>query len=228
MKKIVLVIVLLLCLLEIIVMVVYFKIFDALSFESQDWAIFNQIFNGCIMAVLTGINIWIFYKISNTIEENTKNRATRQTLFEAQLIVTQMRVKKYEELTQLINDIIVDLYQKEIHEDKIERLKKILMRIDVSFLFRNDNLEDIGFLFSLSKDIIDLMNERKEGNAEKLADKLNDFIIAMEMYIFSQMLRGRDVEEYISAHKGDIDSTFNSINQFVNRFNEFVSKSSLN
>lgn len=229
MKKIVLVIVLLLCLLEILVMVIYFKIFNGpISLNSQDWGIFSQVFNGCIMAALTGINIWIFYKISNSIEENTRNRAVKQILFEAQLVITQMRVKQYDEISLLVNEIKVDLFRGKMNEDAIEQFKKKLMKIDQSFLFKNDNLEDSCFLFSLSKEVLELIAERKEGYMDELLQKMTNLVATMEIYTVSQMLRDRDVMEYMNNHKGYIDSTFSCIDQFANKFSEFANKSSSN
>lgn len=220
MKKMALIIGFLLCLLEVVVVVVYFIFNGPFSLNSQDWATFNQVVNGCVMAALTGVNILIFYKISNTIEENTKNRAIKQTLFEAQLIITQMRVKRYEELSLLINEIVVDLFQNKIYEDRIKQIKKILMNIDQSFLFQKDNFKDGSFLFSSIEDICALIEGKEDGYMDKLSDKLIGFKATMEMYIFGQMLREHDTMEYIKNHKGDIDSTFSCLDQIISDFNE--------
>lgn len=225
MKWIALILGALLCLFEIVVVIVYFIIFNGgISINNQDWSTFSQILNGCVMAVLTGINIWIFYKISNSIEENTENRAAKQTLFEAQLVITQMRVKWYEELSQLINDIKVDLSKLQINESNIDQLKKKLMKIDQSFLFKNDILGDSGFLFPLSEEILNLIKERKEGYIDKLQDKLTSLMSIMELYIITQMLRDHEVAKYINSHKGDIDSTFSCMDQFAKEFNKSIVK----
>ncbi len=232
MKWTVLIIGTLLCLFELAVVAVYFITFNGgISIHRQDWATFSQILNGCVMAVLTGVNIWIFYKISNSIEENTKNRVAKQILFETQLVITQMRVKRYEEFSQLINDIKVDLYKNRISEPNIEQLKKSLMKVDHSFLFKNDDLEDSGFLFPSTKKIIEILKERKEGYMDKLEDNLTNFLSLMEIYIINQMLRDHDVVKYINSHRGNIDSTFSCMDQFAKdyakKLNEAIDKEPL-
>lgn len=212
-----------LCLLEVVVVIAYFKTFNgSISLDNQAWNTFGQVFNGFVMALLTGLNVLIFYKISNSIEENTKNRAVKQTIFEAQLVITQMRVKLYEELSLLINDITVDLYQDNRNEGRIMQLKKILMRIEYSYLFKSKKFKEGSVLSSLSENVLNMI---KCGNTEGIVTGLGSLIKIMEIFIFTQMLIGRDVEEYIDKHKGNIDSTFGYVDQLVSDI-ELANKSS--
>lgn len=218
-----------LCFLEIVVVIAYFKTFNgSISLDNQAWNTFGQVFNGFVMAVLTGLNILIFYKISNSIEENTKNRAAKQTLFEAQLIITQMRVKRYEELRLLIDDIMIDSFRDNINEERIEQLKKALMKMDISFIFRTDNIEDGSIVFPKSQEILNLIEKREDGYMNELSIKLTSLITLMELYIFTQMLKNSGTEEYMDNHKGEFDSVFSCIDQYIRNFHASKNKPSSN
>lgn len=248
-KGIALIIGALLCVLEVVVVAFYFKTFNGgISIDNQDWATFSQILNGCVMALLTGINIGIFYKISEFIESNAKERAKiseenadkradksneeaktraiKQTLFEAQLIITQMRVKHYEELSQLINEIKVDLFQGTPNKGRIEQLKKNFIKIDESFLFKNDNLEGKGLFFELSQKILTLLKQENinEKHIEDTVKTLTSFVYSMELHIIAQMLRDQDIVGYMNKHKGNLDSAFNCIDQFTQKLHENIAK----
>lgn len=217
----------LLCVFEVAVVGFYFKTFNGgISIDNQDWATFSQILNGCVMALLTGINILIFYKIYVFIEDNAKKRTLKQTLFEAQLIITQMRMKHYEELSPLVNDIKVDLFKGTPNEDRIEQLKKNFMKIDQSFLFKNDNIEDDGLLFQFSQKILTLLKQRdcNETHIGYTVKTLTHFMYSMELHIIAQMLRDHDIVEYMNKHKGNLDSAFSCVDQFARKLHEEIEK----
>lgn len=94
-------------LLELAMIVIYFVVFNGgLSTANNDWDTFIQIFNGFIMTILTAVNIYVFYHLTIVIEDKNQERAVKEKVFEAQSVITQMRVKQYEEVRNLIYNVI--------------------------------------------------------------------------------------------------------------------------
>lgn len=139
MKKLLIVFCSICILLEIAILVVYLKTFNGpVSQNVNDWNLFYQIANGIIMVILTIINIAVFYKISTTLDVKGK-------LFEAQSIITQMRIKDYEYIRDKVKEIQAQIIRGTIKKEDIEEYKKTLMSIDNSFLYKNDNISDPVF-----------------------------------------------------------------------------------
>ena len=78
MKKGVITICVIIGLLEVMLVIAYFSVFNgAISTDHQDWNTFLQIFNGFVMAILTAFNIYIFYQLTVAIED--KNHTTQNS-----------------------------------------------------------------------------------------------------------------------------------------------------
>ena len=123
MKKILIPICSIIVLFEIVAIVVYFVTFNGgLSTTNQDWDTFIQIFNGLIITILTVVNIFVFYHLTVVIEDKNQERAVKEKVFEAQSVITQMRVKQYEEVKGLIYDVIAFIAKKNKDEGVIDLL----------------------------------------------------------------------------------------------------------
>lgn len=191
---------------EIVFLFAYFRTFNGtISQNTEDWALFCQLANGFVIAILTIINIAVFYKISISLDIKGK-------LFETQSIITQMRVKQYENIRDLIKRIQVQLIKENLNKNDVEELKKNLMAMDNSFLYKNDNIKDTSFLEPLIKEICNKLDNIK--NTEESYNLLSNFIMIFEFYIIQQLTRDKDLKEYINNNKGYIDSTITCLNQF--------------
>lgn len=217
------------------VIVAYFSIFNGnISTNNQDWGLFIQIFNGLIMAILTAVNIYIFYKLNITIENKNQERNIKEKIDKVQSVITQLRVNQYEEIRSLITDVKVELMQNVFNPQNIFKLQKKLMEMDQSFLYKSSDLGYDSFLFPVIEDILDkkdiIMNEFKNTENNKipnytpLIERITDFLHIVEFYIFGQMLTQKEIESYISKNKDDVDCTIRCINEFAeelaNKMNE--------
>ena len=202
---------------EIVFLFIYFKTFNgAISQDVEDWALFSLLANGLVIAFLTIINIAVFYKISISLDVKGK-------LFEAQSIITQMRVKQYENIRDLIKKIQVQVLQGSLVRSDVEELKKSFMIMDNSFLYKNDNIKDTTFFKPLIEEILNKLDdtEKKEENYKLLSN----FIMIFEFYIIQQLTRDKDLKKYIKNNEGYIDSTLICLDQFEN---EIISKMTTN
>ena len=235
MRKTIIIICTIIGLLELMVIVAYFSIFNgSISTNNQDWGLFIQIFNGLIMAILTAVNIYIFYKLNITIENKNQERNIKEKIDKVQSVITQLRVNQYEEIRSLITDVKVELMRNVFNPRNIFKLQKKLMEMDQSFLYKSSDLGYDSFLFPVIEDILDtkaiIMNEFKNTENNKipnytpLIERITDFLHIVEFYIFGQMLTQKEIESYISKNKDDVDCTIRCINEFAeelaNKMNE--------
>lgn len=216
MKKYACIMISTLVLVEVGILICYFVTFGGhISKNVNDWNLFYQITNGLIIAVLTVINIAVFYKISVTLDVKGK-------LFEAQSIITQMRVKQYENIRELIKKIQVQVIRNNVNLSDVEELKKALMEMDNSFLYKNDNLEDSIFFKPSIKKICDAFENPT--SQERTYDLLSEFIQMFEFYIIQQLVRDKDIKEYIDENRGFIDSTLICLHQIEKEGNKRMDK----
>lgn len=235
MRKTIIIICTIIGLLELMVIVAYFSIFNgSISTNNQDWGLFIQIFNGLIMAILTAVNIYIFYKLNITIENKNQERNIKEKIDKVQSVITQLRVNQYEEIRSLITDVKVELMRNVFNPQNIFKLQKKLMEMDQSFLYKSSDLGYDSFLFPVIEDILDkkdiIMNEFKNTENNKipnytpLIERITDFLHIVEFYIFGQMLTQKEIESYISKNKDDVDCTIRCIDEFAeelaNKMNE--------
>lgn len=202
----------------------------SISPEISDWNLFMVIFNGVITAVLAVVNIGAIIKINTSIDNNSEKRHINNLLFEAQTILAKMRLEDYGLIKEIINEIKVSIYQKHLSFEKIERLKKKLMEIDSSFLYKSQTLQDQPFLRSISErlvekidDFIKKVKKDKEVEAkdeEDLQHLLSSLQNIMEFYIVSQLLRSSKVQKYISDNQDEMDCTISCIYDFAKELNE--------
>lgn len=223
MKKILIPICSIIVLFEIVAIVVYFVTFNGgLSTTNQDWDTFIQIFNGLIITILTVVNIFVFYHLTVVIEDKNQERAVKEKVFEAQSVITQMRVKQYEEVKGLIYDVIAFIAKKNKDEGGIDLLHRKLVEIDNSFLFKNYKLEDSSILknpsLKIIKTLTKLQSENKEIDKEAFISSLTAYIKLMEIYIIGQMVTtDKDVAKYVQKNTKNIDCSISCAVQIFDR-----------
>lgn len=222
MKKVIITTCIAIGLLEVVLIASYFSIFNGtISTDNQDWDTFLQIFNGFVMAVLTAINIYIFYQLTVAIEDKNQERAVKEKVFEAQSVITQMRVRQYEEVKVLIYEVIAVVAKKKKENGELDLLHKKLVELDNSLLFKNYKLQDASILEGASLKIIDVIKKIQSNesgiNITAFTSSLTTYIKLMETYIIHQMIIDKDVEKYVCANATNIDCTISCVAQVLDR-----------
>ena len=231
MRKVIITTCIVIGLLEVMLVIAYFSIFNgAISTDHQDWNTFLQIFNGFVMAILTAVNIYIFYQLTVAIEDKNHTRAVKAKVFEAQSVLTQMRVKQYEEVSTAIYNVIAVIIRRKADNGEQESLLKKLAEIDGSLLFKNYHLTDAPMLQGLSQQIIKcfetlaISNNNKD-NIEALFNCMTAYLRLMETYIVGQMIIDKDVEKYIRDKENYIDCTISCVKQVLEETIKGIDKS---
>lgn len=214
---------------QLAVIVVYFRLFNGgISSSHQDWDTFLQIFNGFVMAILTAVNIYIFYQLTVAIEDKNHTRAVKEKVFEAQSVLTQMRVKKYEDVSSLIYDVMTMILTQKSDNGEVLLLKKKLTEIDGSLLFKNNNLKDAPMMENLSvsimTDLDNVMNTHSDSDLQSLIASVTNYLRIMEVYIVGQMIIDTEVGDYVINNKNNIDCTISCVSQVLEGVLEAMEK----
>jgi hypothetical protein len=210
-------------LLELAMIVIYFVIFNGeISTSNQDWDTFIQIFNGVIMTILTAVNIYVFYHLTVVIENKNQERAVKEKVFEAQSVITQMRVKQYEEVRTLIYDVISIIAKKKDDNGSYDLLHKKIAELDNSLLFKNYNVDDPSTLEEPSLKIIKTIQDIKANvygiDYDDFVTNLTSYIKFIELYIVGQMITtDKSVGNYVCRNIRNVDCTISCAAQIFDR-----------
>lgn len=189
---------------SIIVIVLYFYTFSqGISSNNSDWSLFISLFNCIIMSILTGANVWVFFKLTSAIEANNSERAVKNRLFEAQSIITQMRVNAYNKINEKIEDLINDAHYKRFDAEKMKNLVKLSETYATSFLFCDKSIEEKSLLMLPLNDIINFnkginsLSDLSEDQSISLIKHLVSYRRFIETYIIGQLILDADTKGFI-------------------------------
>lgn len=222
MKKTIIAVCTFIGLLEFAMVVIYFVVFNGgISTTNQDWDTFIQIFNGFIMTILTAVNIYVFYHLTVVIENKNQERAVKEKVFEAQSVITQMRIKQYEDVRTLIYKAIETIARNKEYNENMDLLHRKIVELEDSFLFKNYNLKDSSMLGDESLTIGKFINLYKADannvNKEDFIKSLINYIKLMEIYIIGQMTTtDNDVASYVKDNIFNTDCTISCVVQIFN------------
>jgi len=112
-------IILLITVFTTIVGIVYFYIFHGeLSLNSQDWASFGGYLSGMLMPLFTAINIWVFVRLTQTIDKQNKIRSDEESEkqhvrhkieleHQKRLVITQIRQEELNRFSEFLNNALI-------------------------------------------------------------------------------------------------------------------------
>lgn len=188
----------------------------------EEYSILYNIFNGLCITLLTSINLYLFYNLTTSIENKNSERAIKSKLFEAQTIITGLRVKQYDEIKSIIHQIKIGLKDKQISQENFDILVKNVDSIAISFLFKDI---DGGDAMLLNRE--DLLKElcrykKHKDNEQQLIASLNSFLVVLEIFMVRQLIVGKDITEYIDKNKDEIDSSICYIVNYINDLKQSV------
>jgi len=86
----------------------YFLIFNqGLSHSTQDWANFGGYLGGILAPIFTILNIAVFIRMTNAIDKSDETRRNKELEYQKYLILTQIRQKELNSLTDILNKALV-------------------------------------------------------------------------------------------------------------------------
>ncbi|MCE5319512.1 MAG: hypothetical protein LLF93_00225 [Bacteroidales bacterium] len=179
----------------------YFYIFNgSLSRNAQDWASFGSYISGILLPILTGLNIWVFIRLTQAIdrennirkENDNKRFEERQKVdieFQRRMIISQIRQTEVNSLSKALDNLF---FPSEFCSDSklfLDSIKVNLVKgqilIDSFVNGRNDlfnineNKEAIDALWELHKKV-SFLNRRIDDPSFTVENKLMQEILELK------------------------------------------------
>lgn len=194
----------------------------SISSNSSDWGNFGSYLSGTMITILTIINIWLFFRLTLVVESKNNERAVRNKIYETQAIISQMRMKLYENIRPVINGVKAELFATDTcQSSKRIELEKLLLETDSSLLFCTGNNTN-SFLHAQTEEVLNLMKRYDNPrmihvDSAPLIKALNSYLYQMEYYIIMQSIKDNEVYKYITEHSDDMDSTIKCLNEISHK-----------
>lgn len=112
------------------------------SSDAQDWNAFGGYINGVLMPILTMVNIWVFYKLTISIDRNDEVRKQKDIDFQKKMLTANLRQKLLEDFSNILNNVLAANDAAQIRKstaDAISKTEYILSQTKVFPLLANQN-----------------------------------------------------------------------------------------
>lgn len=180
----------------VVLLAIYFYLFHGgFSMDSDDWGNFGDFFGGISVALLTAMNVYIFYRLTRQMNERTDEHAIEQQRINA--IVGRAEVQRFifKQIDELSAPIIKGEESMEEALVHVRNLYYMLNCSEFNVIF-SPNCEDKRMeLCELIQPIIGLDEngdkaEATKKNDNKTWDELRNKLIVLEVFINKAMIEG--------------------------------------
>lgn len=197
-----------LILLLLVILVAYFiKFSGGISDRTDNWILFISICNLGSISILTGLNVWVFYKLTSLIAlENKMSRSENAIL--------ELRISDFKQLRQYATNLKIAIIRNRDYQNELDDFWKILLSMQASSLFSTTEIKQstLDPILDYLKDA--LLNKNK---TEELLEHIDRSLRTIEILMFSNQLRDDRLLEEIRKHPNRFDSTLVSTDNFANK-----------
>lgn len=196
----------LMALIFLLIIEAYFvKFSGGISGKTDNWLLFITICNWGFISSLTGLNIWVFYKLTTLIDQNDNNRFIENKVSISEKAILELRVNDYKALREQAINLKLAILKTKDYNSEFNAFMKILLSMQDSRLFsRIDNKGSV--LDEVVKFIADA-SKADNFNAETLILKIDSVLRSIEFLIFSQQLRDDRILREVREHPNRFDVT---------------------
>ena len=180
----------------VVLLAIYFYLFHGgFSMDSDDWGNFGDFFGGISVALLTAMNVYIFYRLTRQMNERTDEHAIEQQRINA--IVGRAEVQRF--MFKQIDELSAPIIKGE------ETMDEALVHVRNLYYMLNCSKFDVMFSTGCEEKRVELCNliqpiigidedgnlvESTKTNDNKSWDDLRNKLIVMEVYINRAMIKG--------------------------------------
>lgn len=189
-----------------IVFTYFFKFSNCISNESNDWILFISICNWGFISLLTGLNVWVFYKLTSMFAYENKISRTENAILD-------LRLNDYKQLRSEASKIKIAILKKEDFEVELNKFMQILYSMSLSPSFSTTTLGKSILVPIVEKYENFFSQNNKSG--EELMKLIDSSIHTIEVIIFTNQLRDERLLEQIRKHPDWFDSTLISIDNYM-------------
>lgn len=190
----------------IILLIVYFiKFSGGILACTDNWLLFISICNLGFISLLTGLNVWVFFKLTTLIAQNDNNRFIESKVSISENAILELRINDYKSLReQAINLKLAILKSKDLNSE-FNAFMKVLLSMQDSRLFATTDNKG-----SVLDEVVKYITEASKVanyNPEKLIVQIDSVLRTIELLIFSQQLRDDRILSEVRKYPNRFDAT---------------------
>lgn len=216
-KYVILIPVIILTVLSFVIVEAYFVRFsNGISDNIDNWMLFISICNWIFISILTGINIWIFYKLTTSIAENNDNQFLEQKIARTENVILNLRIKDYEKLRETGNELKKKIAMQEKYTEELNKFWYILLSMQNTSLFSYKDKVGKSQIDTLCESFFPIIRGQ-ETNPNIIGDKIDRCLLVVEFLIFIQQLQDDRIVESLNTYPERFDSTIISIYNYFKK-----------
>ncbi len=184
------------------------KFSGGISNKVENWMLFISICNWGFISILTGLNVWVFYKLTSTVAYENKISRSENAILD-------LRLSDYKQLRAEASKIKIAILKNENFEEELNKFMQILYSMSLSPSFSTTTLGKSVLLPIIEK--YENFFSQKNKNGEELMKLIDSSIHTIEVVIFTNQLRDERLLEQIRKHPNWFDSTLISIDNYISK-----------
>ena len=189
-----------------IVLEAYFvKFSGCISNKTDNWLLFVSICNWGFISVLTGLNIWVFYRLTTLIEQNDNNRFIENKVSISEKAILELRVNDYKTLREQAINLKLAILKNKDFNSEWNAFMKILLSMQDSRLF--STIDNKG---SVLDEVVKFITEALKAdnfNRDTMILQIDSVLRTIEFLVFSQQLKDDRILKELREHPNRFDVT---------------------
>ena len=188
---------------------------DGISNKTDDWILFVSMCNLGFISLLSGLNVWVFYRLTLTIATNENKQFVENKISRTEDALLELRLSEFKQFLQDIVNLKVAIYSEQSYESELRAVWKDLNSMSTSIVFSSVDSKT-SILEPIINNFHDVFSNRNI-QPEKLIEQIDKSVNALEVIIFSTQLRDDRIFKEFSENPNRFDPTLSSIHNKLNR-----------
>ncbi len=204
--------------LVLIIGVYFHKFSSGISEDPSNWDLFISICNWAFISILTGLNVWVFFKLTTLISQNDNNRFIEDKVSRSENAILELRINDYKSLREQAINLKLAILRDNDLDSEFKAFMKVLLSMQNSRLFATTDNKG-----SVLDEVVKYINEASKShnsNDEKLIYQIDSVLRTLEILIFSQQLRDDRILNEIRKYPNRFDATLVGIDNLVKKYDK--------
>lgn len=194
----------------------YFTVFsDGISNQTDDWILFVSMCNLGFISLLSGLNVWVFYRLTLKIATNENTQFVENKISRTEDALLELRLSEFKQFLQDTVNLKVAIYSEQSYESELRAVWKDLNSMSTSIVFSSVDSKT-SVLEPIINNFHDVFSNRNI-QPENLIEQIDKSINAVEVLIFTSQLRDDRIFNEFSEHPNRFDPTLSSIHNKLNQ-----------
>lgn len=190
----------------------FIKFSGNISDNPDDWVLFISICNWGFISLLTGLNVWVFFKLTSLIAKKDEQHHIENKLSRSENAILDLRISDYKRLRYEASKIKIAILKKENFEYDLNLFMQVLYSMNYSSLFSTTTM-GVSILAPIIEKFEKILATTKF-NGEELMKLIDSSLSTIEVLIFTNQLRDERIWKQVQEHPNWFDSTLVSIDEY--------------